>query len=86
MPLTLAEVRAIAADTAIEQGSELEIIGVTPAEGDFAYAEVLVRMRGCRVEPCRMVIGVNRSMTTTEVRATVNDVLRRHHEEHGRSS
>jgi hypothetical protein len=86
VPLTLTEVRDIVADVAKEQHSELDIVGATRSEGDSGYAEVIVSIRGCQIEPCRLVIGVNRNVTKMELRHTVSDRLRRHNEEHGRQS
>jgi hypothetical protein len=76
--LTLSDVRRIAADVAKQQDPPLEVMGATPAEGDSAYAEVMLTIRGCHVEPCRMLIGVSRDASEPECRRVLQERLQQH--------
>jgi hypothetical protein len=80
--VTLTDVQRIAADVAREQDRRLEVVGAVPAEGEKAYAEVILTIRGCGVEPCTVVVGVSRDAPEAEIRETVSDRLRRHLDEH----
>ncbi len=78
MSLTLTEVRRIAADVAREQDPPLEVMGATPSEGESTYAEVVLTVRGCRVEPCRVVIGITRDTSEADCRRNVEERLQQH--------
>ncbi len=54
------------------------MMGVTPAEGESSYAEVMLTVAGCHVEPCRMVIGVSRDVSERECRRAVEQRLQAH--------
>jgi hypothetical protein len=78
MSLSLTDVQRIATDVAKAQDPPLEVIGVTSAEGATAYAEVLLTVRGCQVEPCRVLVGVSRNTSEPDCRRSVNERLRQH--------
>lgn len=78
MALTLTDVRRIAADVAKQEDPRLEVIGAMAGEGGSAYAEVVLTVRGCRAEPCRVMIGVSRGVSEPECRDTVTARLRDH--------
>jgi hypothetical protein len=82
MPLTLTDLRRIAADVAAQQDPALEVVAATPAEGESTYVEVILTIRGCQVEPCRVMIGVNRNASEREVRRVVKARLQQHIAEH----
>lgn len=82
MSVTLTEVQRIAADVARRQDRRLEVIGAVPAEGEPVYAEVILTLRGCQAEPCRIMIGVRRDSSESEIRDAVTDRLRQHLDEH----
>jgi hypothetical protein len=82
MSVTLTVVQRIAADVAREQDRRLEVVGAVPAQGEIGYAEVILTIRGCQVEPCTVMIGVSRNATESEIRDTVTDRLRQHLHEH----
>jgi hypothetical protein len=83
MLLTLAEARRIAADVAAKQNPALEVVGATVSEGGSRYAEVILTVRGCTKEPCRVVIGVIRDAPEEAFRAEVGKRLGQHLNEHG---
>ena len=78
MSLTLTDVRRIAADVATQQNPAVEVFGATPAEGESTYAEVIVAIHGCRVEPCRLIIGVSRDASEVDCRRTIQQHLLQH--------
>jgi hypothetical protein len=78
----LTDVRRIAADVAKEQDPRLEVVGATAGEGESTYAEVILTVRGCRAEPCRVMIGVSRDVSEPECRGNVTARLREHLAEH----
>ena len=78
MSLSLTEVRRIAADLAMRQDLWPELVAVTPTEGESAYAEVLLTVRGCRSEPCRLIIGVSHAAAEPECRRAVEEGLEQH--------
>lgn len=81
MLLTLADVQRIATEVATWERADLSV-AVTRAEGESAYAELIVTLLGCAVEPCRILIGVDRDMTESQFRVAVHDDLRQHLQEH----
>ena len=83
MLLTLAEARQIAADVAAKQNPALEVVGATVSEGGSRYAEVLLSVRGCKKEPCRVVIGVIRDASEEAFRDEVGKRLGKHLTQHG---
>jgi len=80
--LNVTDVTRIASAAAREQSPDLEVTGVTFGAGGGDYAEVLLNVRGCRQEPCRMSLGVFRNMSEPQLHAEIADKLRRHVEEH----
>ena len=78
MSLTLTQVRRIAADVARQQDARLVVMGVTPAEGESSYAEVMLTVSGCHIEPCRVIIGINRDASEPECRRAVEQQLQEH--------
>jgi hypothetical protein len=82
MSLTLSDVRRIAADEARREDPALEVIGAHSREGGSISAEVVLTIRGCRVEPCQMIIGVPRNASEGECRGAVRARLKEHLAEH----
>ena len=81
MSLKLTDVRRIATEVTRDQFPALEIVGAV-AEGDSGYTEILMTVRGCRQEPCQIMIGLNRDATEPEFREAVHERLREHLEDH----
>ena len=82
MMLDLANVKEIAADVARREDPKLEVVAGSTAEGGSAYAEVTVTINGCREEPCRIIVGVNRSGDDRTVRDAFASRLREHLAQH----
>ena len=76
MTISLTNIRRLAADVAREESSALEVCGTTNAEGAANYAEVIVAVHSGRTEPGRMVIGLSRSGSESEIRDQLRDRLR----------
>jgi hypothetical protein len=76
--VSLKTVSDIANDVAREQNDRLEVVGVSPGEGDGAYTEILIVVNGCRKNPCNISLGVLRDVTEAELRSTISDKLREH--------
>jgi hypothetical protein len=53
-------------------------MAATPAEGGSSYTEVILSLRGCEAEPCRLMIGVSRNASEGECRETVKRRLEEH--------
>jgi hypothetical protein len=84
MPLPLADVKRIADDVAQAENPALEVVSATTAEGGSAYTEITVTIRGCRKEPCRIVVGADRSGDESSLRSDFATRLREHLAEHRR--
>jgi hypothetical protein len=76
MSLTLDEVRRIAQEVATARDPNLQVVSASTAEGGSAYTEVMVTVDDCAVEPCRLVIGVDRTTSESLFRETVDEQLR----------
>ena len=81
MPLSMAEVRRIAAEVAQAESPSLEVSGIH-INGGSGYSEVLMTIRGCRPEPCQVAVGVFRDMPEPALREEIATVVRRHLSEH----
>ena len=85
MSATLTDVQRIASEVARQQDPRLEVVGAVPAQGEPAYAEVILTIRGCSDDPCQMMIGVSRDASEPEIREAVADRLRAHLDDHAQS-
>ena len=77
MSITLETLRAVGAEAARSVDEHLEVVGVRSVT-DGEYAEILLARNGCEIEPCLVMVGVFRDMTTDAVRAMIVDALTRH--------
>jgi hypothetical protein len=82
MRLELAEVKRIAEEVARTEDPSVEVVGATTAEGGSAYTELTVTLHGCREEPCRIVIGADRSGGESALRDAFASRLREHLDQH----
>jgi len=78
MRASLKTVADIASDVAREQNDRLQIVGVSPGEGDGAYTEILIVVNGCRNEPCNISLGILRDVSEEDLRLTIAEKLRAH--------
>ena len=81
MPLTLPDIRRIAAEVAKEQNPPLDVVAATPSEGESTYVEVLLTVRGCRNEPCRVIVGVHPNASEADFRVAMAARLAEHQTE-----
>jgi hypothetical protein len=81
MNLSVDELNRLAAEVAHATSPTLEVIGVSVGRGS-GYSEVLVTVRGCRVEPCQVAVGVFRDEPVDVLRNAILRSLRRHLDEH----
>jgi hypothetical protein len=78
MRLDLKTVAEIANEVAREQNNKLEVVGVSPA-GHGNYTEIMIVVKGCRIEPCAISLGVLREVESQEeLRANIAEKLRTH--------
>lgn len=84
MPLNLSDVKRIASDVVRTERPDLEVVSATTAEGGSAYTEVTMTIRGCRQEPCRIVVGADRSGSEPALRSAIAARLREHLDQHSR--
>ena len=86
MALTLLQVRQISADVAQHQQPPLDVVAAARVGEESSYAEVVLTVRGCRAEPCLVMIGVDRNASEQEFRDVVNARLKEHLTQHQATS
>lgn len=86
MPVTLQVLRRFATEMAQQENPDFQVIGVRRSEGGDGYAEVIVMLHHCDYEPCRMVIGVDRTQSETDIRLKLAEMLRQHRYMHAQAS
>ena len=82
MLLALDAVQRIAVEVATEQDPALEV-AVSRAEGDSAYTELILTLRGCSDEPCQTLIGIGRDVPEVQLRSVLIHHMRQHLTDHG---
>ena len=60
----------------------LEVIGAIPAGNESLYSEVVLTNHDCRIEPCRLMIGLNRNVSEAECRTAMRTGLQRYKASH----
>jgi hypothetical protein len=81
MPLDHDQIFAISRDVIQRYPQPLEFVGVMAAEGGSNRVEIMVTVRGCHQEPCRLLLNLsrqNQSSLQTELRRTLQASLRAH--------
>lgn len=76
MPVTLKALRRVATEMARQENPDFQVIGVRRSEGGDGYAEVIVMVRDCDHDPCRMVIGVDRTQPEPAIRLQLAEMFR----------
>jgi hypothetical protein len=76
--IDLKTVANIANDVARKENEKLQVVGVSPGEGDGNYTEIMMVVNGCRSEPCKISLGVFRDVSETALRAQITDKLHEH--------
>jgi hypothetical protein len=80
--LSVTDVSRVASDAVRDEAHGFEVMGVFPGGSDSDYAEVLIRLQGCREEPCQMTLGVFRDVSESALREEIVAKVRRHYDEH----
>jgi hypothetical protein len=84
MPLAHDEITAISLDVIRRHPQPLDFVGVMASEGGSGRVELMVTVRGCHEEPCRLVLNLSRGTREAleaELRGKLEILLR----EHGRN-
>ena len=68
----------LAAEVAKAENPQLVVVGLTGADGSTNYVEMLIAIKGCHVEPCRLTIGFDRSTSAAQLRETLQRRIREH--------
>jgi hypothetical protein len=76
--VSLKTVSDIASEVIRRQNDRLEVVGVSPGEGDGAYTEIMIVINGCRKNPCNISLGVLRDVSEDDLRVTIAQKLREH--------
>jgi hypothetical protein len=76
--VNLRTVSEIASEVIRTQNDRLEVVGVSPGEGDGAYTEIMIVVNGCRKNPCNISLGVLRDVSEDDLRITIAEKLREH--------
>lgn len=61
MSLSIEDLIRISRAVALEHRPDLEILGVTSAQGGSDRVELLIAMKGCHKSPCRISLNLNRA-------------------------
>lgn len=76
MTLTLTDLRRIAAEIAHEEQPGLEVLAATNGEGAANYAEIILAFHADDPDPRRIVVGVSRPISESEMRHVMRERLR----------
>jgi hypothetical protein len=80
--LSLSDIRRIAETVAKTQTPPLDVVGARHSQEGTSYTEVLLTIRGCRTEPCRVLVGVAGHMSEPECRRVIEAKLNEHLADH----
>ena len=76
--MSIDQVMQFAADVAKAEHPQLDVVGLTEADGSPGLVELLIVIRGCHVEPCRLAIGLDRTMSHAQLREILQRRIRDH--------
>lgn len=77
MPLSVEETRRIAVEVLAADHPALHVVGVKTEPGS-GYAEVIVTVANCHLEPCRLSIGIQRDVSEAAFRDAFDQTVKRH--------
>jgi hypothetical protein len=80
--ITLSEVGRIAQEVAQRLSANLDVVATMPTGESGKYSEVLLTVRGCSQEPCRVMVSVRRDEPEHHIRAVLADALQKHVNQH----
>ena len=78
MSLRLKDLRRVASDVAREENPALHVLAARNAEGATDYSEVTVILDRPRSDPSRIILGVRRHESESQIRRVVREQLRDH--------
>ena len=76
--MSLDDALRIAGEAAQAENPKFVVVGLTGSDGSTGYVEMLIAIKGCHVEPCRMTIGFDRTVSAAQLRETVQRRIREH--------
>jgi hypothetical protein len=81
MPLAQEEITTISLDVIRQYPRPLELVGIMSSEGGSSRVEIMVTVKGCHDEPCRLLLNLSRGDQTAleiELREKLQSALRTH--------
>jgi len=78
MSLRLKDLRRVAADVARDEDPGLRVLSAMNAEGASDYSEVTLMLDRPQSDSSRVIVGVRRNESESEIRRVVRDQLRDH--------
>jgi hypothetical protein len=76
MPLSLPQLRRLAFEVARDVDPSLEVFATTNPEGAVDYTELILTVHNRGGEPGRIVVGINRGASESEIRNLLRAHLR----------
>jgi hypothetical protein len=81
MPLAQDEITTISLDVIRQHAAHLELVGLMASEGGSDRVEIMVTVKGCHAEPCRLLLNLSRADKETleaELRSALREALVTH--------
>ncbi len=75
------DIVVISRDVIRQYSPSLNFVGVMASEGGSGRVEIMVTVKGCHAEPCRLLLNLprsNRATLESELRRTLEEQLRSH--------
>ena len=76
--MSIDEALRLAADVAKKENPRLLVVGLTGSDGSTSYVEMLIAIKGCHVDPCRLTIGFDRTIAPVQLRELLQRRIREH--------
>jgi hypothetical protein len=76
--MSIDEALQLAAEVAKEENPRLVVVGLTGSDGSTNYVELLIAIKGCHVDPCRLTIGFDRTIAPARLRGLLLRRIREH--------
>jgi hypothetical protein len=85
-PLALQDITMLAREVVEHSHPSLAVVGTLGAGGGTGYAEVVLTLIGCHRDPCRTVVGIDRTLTRAEARFTLTQRIESHFQQPDRDT
>jgi hypothetical protein len=76
--MSLDDALRLAVEVAKAENPQLKVVRLTGSDGSTGYVEMLIAVKGCHVEPCRLTIGFDRTIAPAQLREVLKRRLREH--------